>query len=105
MNNTKIGIANIISLGFVIAIIILFVFASPFTLGEYRDTGTDLIIKDKPVGHLERSLLMLAIFMFPSALCHGLNLKVKSTGAKLLTSPWLIWPLMFIGIAGTLYLK
>ncbi len=105
MDSSKTGIANIISLGFVIAIIILFVFASPFTLGEYRDTPTDLVIKDKPVGHLERSMLMLAIFMFPSALCHGLNLKVKSLWAKILTSPWLIWPIMTIGIAGTLYLK
>ncbi len=105
MKSSKLNITRMISLGFVIAIIVLFVFASPFTLGEYRETGTDFVIKDKPVGHLERSLLMLAIFMFPSALCHGLNLEVKSLWAKILTSPWLIWPLMAIGIAGTLYLK
>ncbi len=105
MKDTKMGIANIISLGFVAVIIILFVFASPFTLGEYRDISAHMIIKDKAVGALERSMLMLAIFMFPSALCHGLGLKVKSLWAKILISPYLSWPLMTIGIAGALYLK
>lgn len=101
----KLHISNIISILLVLAIIVLFVFASPFTLGEYKDIADGYVIKSKPVGALERSLLMLAVMMVPGALCYGLGLQVKSQWAKILVSPWFTWPIMCIGIVGALYLK
>lgn len=99
------SIAPYISLGCVIAIIILFVFLTPFTLGEYKEYIEGTRVMARPVGHLERSFLMIAVLMVPSALCHGLGLRPENPWGKFFTHPLLIWPLMIIGISGTLYLS
>lgn len=106
MNNNLLDstIARWVSFAFVIAIIILFVFMSPWTLGEYKTypNGSKLLVH--PVGAKERSFLMMAVLMVPSALCHGFGLKGHRLWTKILLHPLVIWSLMIIGIGGALYL-
>ncbi len=93
MSNKKQGhvILKAISFAIVIVIIVLFVFASPWTLGP-------------DVSGIERSFLMLAVMMVPSSLCYGFGIEAEKRIWKLFLTPLFFMTIAIIGVIMVLYL-